>query len=66
MISRNCVDLYTPYKDQIKKIILIIEVLRAVVIFWDITPCSPLEVKRRFEVTRRLHRQGRRISQARN
>jgi hypothetical protein len=46
------------------------EVLTAVVtkssIFWDITPCSPLKVKRRFGGTYRIHLQGRRISRARN
>jgi hypothetical protein len=42
------------------------EVLTAVVIFWDITPCSPLKVNRRFGGTCRLHLQGRIISQARN
>jgi hypothetical protein len=35
-------------------------------IFWDITPCSPLKVNRRFGGTYRLHLQGPRISQARN
>jgi hypothetical protein len=35
-------------------------------IFWDITPCSPLEVNRLFGGTYRLHLQGRRISRARN
>jgi hypothetical protein len=35
-------------------------------IFWDITPCSPLKVKRRFGGTHRLHLQDRRICQARN
>jgi hypothetical protein len=35
-------------------------------IFWDITPCNPLKVNRRFGGTCRLHLQGRRISQARN
>jgi hypothetical protein len=34
-------------------------------IFWDITPCSPFKVNRRFGGTYR-HRQGRRISHARN
>jgi hypothetical protein len=33
-------------------------------IFWDITPCSPLKVNRRFGETSRLHLQDRRISQA--
>jgi hypothetical protein len=46
------------------------EVLTAVVmksaIFWDITPCSPLKVSRRFGRTYRLHFQGQRISRARN
>jgi hypothetical protein len=45
------------------------EVLTAVVmkstIFWDITPCSPLKVNRRFGGTHRLHLQSRRISRAR-
>jgi hypothetical protein len=49
-----------------------IEVITAVVmkssarIFWDITPYSPMKVNQRFGRTRRLHLQGRRISQARN
>jgi hypothetical protein len=30
-----------------------------ITIFWDITPCSPLKVNRRFEVTYLLHIQGR-------
>jgi hypothetical protein len=34
--------------------------------FWKITPCSPLQVNRRFGRTYRLHLQVRRISQARN
>jgi hypothetical protein len=46
------------------------EVLTAVVmkstIFWDITQCSPLRVKRRFGGTYRLQLQGRKISRARN
>jgi hypothetical protein len=29
-------------------------------IFWDITPCSPLSVNRRFRGTYRLHLQGQR------
>jgi hypothetical protein len=40
------------------------EVFTAVVmksiIFWDVTPCSPLSCDRRFEGTYRLHLQGRR------
>jgi hypothetical protein len=36
------------------------------IILWDITPCSPLEVSRRFGGTYRLYLQGRRISRARN
>jgi hypothetical protein len=46
------------------------EILTAAVtkstIFWDIKPCSPLKVSRRFRGTCRLHLQGRRISRARN
>jgi hypothetical protein len=46
------------------------EVLTAVVmkstIFWDIKPCSPLKVNRRFWRTYRLHFQGQRIGLARN
>jgi hypothetical protein len=34
-------------------------------VFWDMMPCSPLEVNRRFGVTSRLHLRGRRISQGR-
>jgi hypothetical protein len=34
-------------------------------IIWDITPCSPLKVNRRFGGTCRLHLQGRIISRAR-
>jgi hypothetical protein len=33
--------------------------------FWDITPCSPSSVNRRFGGTYRLHLQGQRISLAR-
>jgi hypothetical protein len=35
-------------------------------ILWDITPCSPLKVNRRFGETYRLHLQDRKISRARN
>jgi hypothetical protein len=35
-------------------------------IFWAITPYSPLNVKRIFEWTWRLHIQGRKVNQARN
>jgi hypothetical protein len=35
-------------------------------LFWDITPCSPLKVNRRFGGTYRLHLQGRGMSRARN
>jgi hypothetical protein len=35
-------------------------------VFWDISPCSPLEVSRRFGRICRLHLEIRRISQARN
>jgi hypothetical protein len=36
------------------------------IVLWDITPCSPLQVNRRFRRTRRLHLQGRRLNQVRN
>jgi hypothetical protein len=35
-------------------------------IFWDITPCNPLKVNRRFEGTYPLHLQGRIISRAKS
>jgi hypothetical protein len=35
-------------------------------VFWDITPCSPLNVNRRFGRTCRLHLQGRRTSHVRD
>jgi hypothetical protein len=35
-------------------------------IVWDIMPCSPLKVNRRFGRTCRLHLQGQTISQVRN
>jgi hypothetical protein len=35
-------------------------------VFYDISPCSPLKIIRCFEEIRRLHLQGRRISQTRN
>jgi hypothetical protein len=35
-------------------------------VLWDITPCSPTDVDRRFGGTYHLHLQGRSISQARN
>jgi hypothetical protein len=34
-------------------------------VFWDITPCSPLKISRRFGVTCRFRLQARRINQAR-
>jgi hypothetical protein len=34
-------------------------------VFWDITPCSPFNVNRRFGGTYRLQLQGRRIGRAR-
>jgi hypothetical protein len=44
------------------------EVFTAVVmksiVFWDMTPCSPLSCTRRFGGTYRLHLQDRRISSA--
>jgi hypothetical protein len=35
-------------------------------VFWDIIPCSPLKVNRRFGIICQFHLQGRRISHARN
>jgi hypothetical protein len=35
-------------------------------IFWEITPCGPLKVNRRFVRTYRLHLQGLWVSRARN
>jgi hypothetical protein len=35
------------------------------VVFWDITPCSPLKFNRRFGGTYRLHFQGRKIRERR-
>jgi hypothetical protein len=35
-------------------------------IFWDITPCSPLRINRRFRGTYRLHLQGRKSKQSKN
>jgi hypothetical protein len=35
-------------------------------ILWDITPCSPLRVNRRFGGTYRLHLQDRKIGEAKN
>jgi hypothetical protein len=32
---------------------------KSIIVFWDITPCSPLKVNRRFGGTYRLHLQGR-------
>jgi hypothetical protein len=51
---------------QVKLLVVRFEVFTAVVtksiIFWDITPCSPLSVNRRFGGTNRLHLQGVKIS----
>jgi hypothetical protein len=41
-------------------------VMKGTTVFWDITPCSPLKVNRRFGGTYRLYLQGRRISGAGN
>jgi hypothetical protein len=37
-----------------------------ILLFWDITPCSPLKVNGRFGGIYRLHLQGGRISRTRN
>jgi hypothetical protein len=56
--------------NMIKFSLVKFEVVTAVVMesstFWDITPCSPLKVNRRFREICRLHLQGRRISHERN
>jgi hypothetical protein len=54
---------------KVKKIILIGSgVLAALImkcyIFWNITPCIPLNINRRFRGTYRFYLQGRKISQA--
>jgi hypothetical protein len=54
---------------RVELFLLVFEVITTVVmkgIFWAATLCSPSWVNRRFGGTRRLHFQGRRISQARN
>jgi hypothetical protein len=54
------------FRDQIKRLVEF-EVFTAVVmksiIFWDMTPCSPLSSTGRFGGTYRLHLQGQRIVQ---
>jgi hypothetical protein len=60
-----CSDIATDlYKVQYKCSNVGFEVLTAVfmksIIFWDMTPCSPLSANRRFGGTYRLHLQGRR------
>jgi hypothetical protein len=40
------------------------DVVMNITMFWDVTPCSQLKIKRRFEGMYRLHLQGR-ISRAR-
>jgi hypothetical protein len=44
---------------------VLIAVVMKSTLCWDITPCSPLSAKRRFERTYRFHLQGRKISRAR-
>jgi hypothetical protein len=60
--------IYIVWSDKYEKKYIIFEVLTAVVmkscIYWDITPCSPLKVNRRYGGIFRLHLQGWRISQA--
>jgi hypothetical protein len=54
-----------PFNKQTKINYVGFEILTAVVmkstIFWDVTPCSPLSVNRRFGGTYRLHLLGRKI-----
>jgi hypothetical protein len=46
--------------------VLIAVIVKSIIIFWDITPCSPLKINGRIRGTYLLHFQGRRISWARN
>jgi hypothetical protein len=72
-LYRNCHS-YKSKKKLIQQLIvrnshflfLIHVIIKTSTIFWDITPCSPLNVNRRFGGTYRLHLQGRRISKATN
>jgi hypothetical protein len=41
-------------------------VLKKSSVFWDIMPCSPLKVRRRFRGTCRLHLKGRKITRAKS
>jgi hypothetical protein len=63
--SRNWMIVPQRYETRVDDVGL--EVFTAVVmksiIFWDMTPCSPLSCTRRFGGTYRLHLQGRRIVQ---
>jgi hypothetical protein len=68
-LKREATTTYLSY-GRLKYICIGSEVLTAVVmkssIFWDITPCRPLEVNRGYGGTCRLHLQGWRTIQERN
>jgi hypothetical protein len=63
--NKTCTSTHTNREKRQTKHLVGFEVFRAVVmksiIFWDMTPCSPLSFTRRFGGTYRLHLQGRRI-----
>jgi hypothetical protein len=48
-----------------RQVIYFVFILRSDIL-WNVTPCSPIVVDRRFVGTYCLHLQGRRVSQARN
>jgi hypothetical protein len=56
----------TPFIQNLSGKFFIIRLLLKSFIFWAITLCSPLRVNSRFGGTCRLHRQGHRITHARN
>jgi hypothetical protein len=53
MLSRKTISIYVGFE-------VFTAVVMKSIIFWDMTPCSPLSVNRRFGGTYRLHLQGRR------
>jgi hypothetical protein len=65
LVEVNSTSLDTQRRTNTKCILQSIYQLKST-IYWDMTPCSPLNVNRRFGATYRLHLQGRRISRARN
>jgi hypothetical protein len=57
LFERNSEQLYFQLKGEKRFEILTAAVMKST-IFWNITPCSPLSVNRRFGGTSRLHLQG--------